>query len=652
VQKIIMLLIFWGCFSPLKAQISNRLYQDLTDSIRPKNANNVSLLEAGSILRDYYSILDPALRLELSVLAEKLGSRYHCIEDVNERAKFTNDLSWFWYQRNMVDSVDKYSKITLDEALKSPRINREKEAYALKMQGYLKLDKDNFSGAFADFQEAIKIFSLSSEFEQISDCRSGILMIFQKLQLYDRVISDADSTISFINKYAKPYYQHHLTPYVMLVKARAYISKFKNNNADLVSADSAKVILTKITQFKDKGQKRWRIEGYTELSRLLYHQNNFSKSIVWADSAFLLEGPDVAKNTNRATRIVYKGLSFIQKGLTNNGIVLLKSVDHNQDAEYNNALFEQLFSYESKRGNYKEALVHHQKLLEYAQRSQILRHTGRVFELEAKNNILEKDLVISQLQKNEESLFRIGLTIACIIGILGIFFGNRYLHARKQSKLLVRKIDDLTDIQMVRIEDAEIKIRQKISQDLHDDFSSSIAASTQFIKLRALTSTDPDEKQKLHSIANMLKESYIRSRTMSHQIYFNETEEIFWERLYDHISLFFAGSNIEHDVDIEADGLILPVEIKITIFQIVKESIVNIIKHSSATSMKISVFVIKNWLHLEISDNGKGMHQQKKRGIGLNSIYSRVHSVKGNISIENQSKGGAKILVRLPTVNL
>lgn len=629
------------------AQVSERLFEALSDSARPKIRSRITLQELGYILRDYYSVNDLALRGELSDLARKHGQKYTRISNINERVKYLNDLSWFWYQINLPDSVDKYSKIALDQAALSPVTDPAKVGYALKMRGYLRIDKDDLSGAYSDLREAIGLFKAVSEMEQLSDCFSGLLMIYQKLQLYDRVIAGADSTLSFISQNSNPNFRSHLRPYLMLIKARAYIARYSSDNK-AINSDSAEVILFKVARLMEAGQDRWRIESYTELSRLSYYQNRFEKGVIYADSAFRLEGPIILENTNKQVRQAYKGLCLLKLGYASEGISLLKSIKREGDAEYNSVLLKKLFEYEYQQGNFQEAIKYQVELLEHTGRNQVMHHRGRVFELERENDTLVKDMEIGRLQKKEQDMSRIIRGILAFLSMVGLFFWSRYKTAKNKTKSLIIQLDELTSMQMVRVEDAEMRIRKKIAQDLHDDFSSAIAASTQFLKARANKESNPDDQSKLHLVLNLLQESYHRARTMSHQIYYDEGEAKFWEGLVDQVTLLFSGSKIELTVNVESEGLILPVEIKVTLLLIVKEAIVNILKHSNATQVDILFFRDHASLNLEVIDNGKGLGLTNRNGIGLDSITKRVKSLQGDLIITNSPGRGVTLKVTLP----
>ncbi len=629
------------------AQVSEGLFEALSDSARPKIRSRVTLQELGYILRDYYSVHDLALRGELSDLARKYGQKYTQISNINERVKYLNDLSWFWYQINLPDSVDKYSKIALDQAALSPVTDPAKVGYALKMRGYLRIDKDDLSGAYSDLQEAIELFKAVSEMEQLSDCFSGLLMIYQKLQLYDRVIAGADSTLSFISQNSNPNFRSHLRPYLMLIKARAFIARYSSDKR-AVNSDSAEVILFQVARLMESGQARWRIESYTELSRLSYYQNRFEKGVIYADSAFRLEGPLILENTNKQVRQAYKGLCLLKLGYVSQGISLLKSIKREGDAEYNSILLKKLFEYEYQQGNFQEAIKYQAELLEHTGRNQVMHHRGRVFELERENDTLIKDREIGRLQKKEQEVFRIIWGVFAFVCVTGLFIWNRYKIAQNKTKSLILQLNELTSMQMVRVEDAERRLRKKIAQDLHDDFSAAIATSSQFLKARANKESNPDDQSKLRLVLNLLQESYHRARTMSHQIYYDEGEAKFWEGLIDQVTMLFSGSNIELSVNFESEGLILPVEVKVTLLMIVKEAIVNILKHSKATQVGILFFRDHESLNLEVIDNGKGLSLTNRNGIGLDSITKRIKSLQGDLIITNSPGRGVTLKVTLP----
>jgi len=82
-------------------------------------------------------------------------------------------------------------------------------------------------------------------------------------------------------------------------------------------------------------------------------------------------------------------------------------------------------------------------------------------------------------------------------------------------------------------------------------------------------------------------------------------------------------------------------DLKLNIYRIIQEKINNIIKHSLAGKVEISVQAEKNDLHIEIKDNGKGFDlNQKRKGIGLSNMKNRIESFNGQMLIESSPGKG------------
>jgi len=88
---------------------------------------------------------------------------------------------------------------------------------------------------------------------------------------------------------------------------------------------------------------------------------------------------------------------------------------------------------------------------------------------------------------------------------------------------------------------------------------------------------------------------------------------------------------------------------KLILFRILEEALMNISKHSEATSVRIELLERDKKIQLIIEDNGKGFDSFAiKKGEGLNNIRNRVYLVSGNLTIETHPGKGCKLVVQLP----
>jgi signal transduction histidine kinase len=97
----------------------------------------------------------------------------------------------------------------------------------------------------------------------------------------------------------------------------------------------------------------------------------------------------------------------------------------------------------------------------------------------------------------------------------------------------------------------------------------------------------------------------------------------------------------------------LPKDIQLCIYRIVQECIRNILKHSQATRAEIVLSGDEQWVHLQASDNGRGIppanRDRTAPGLGLVAMEERVQLVGGAMSITSGENCGTRIDVRLPT---
>lgn len=76
------------------------------------------------------------------------------------------------------------------------------------------------------------------------------------------------------------------------------------------------------------------------------------------------------------------------------------------------------------------------------------------------------------------------------------------------------------------------------------------------------------------------------------------------------------------------------------------EIMINVARHSQATSANASVKRASEWLLMVVSDNGKG--GASIGGGGLGSLDDRIRAVGGVFSIESPDNGGTSVTVCLP----
>ena len=157
-----------------------------------------------------------------------------------------------------------------------------------------------------------------------------------------------------------------------------------------------------------------------------------------------------------------------------------------------------------------------------------------------------------------------------------------------------------------------------------------------------LKETDIKEKADLMNACKILETSYNKTRSKSHDIYYQETDNYFLSTLSNNINLFFSNTDIKVNAEIDTVGMEgLSANLKTTILYTLKEGITNIIKHAKATAVDILFYTFNNTLVLEIADNGTGLSKKYTgKSLGLTSIKKRVEKLGGKIEFATRQNEG------------
>ena len=196
-------------------------------------------------------------------------------------------------------------------------------------------------------------------------------------------------------------------------------------------------------------------------------------------------------------------------------------------------------------------------------------------------------------------------------------------------------------------------VRNRIATDLHDDIGSAL---TNISILTELSKRSRHEPEKSEEYIDRIREEIDSSGQALDDIIWsvNTKDDTLHEtaaRMRRYASELFDARNIHYDLKMDphiADKKI-GMEQRRDLFLIFKEALNNIHKHAKATSVNISLFIEKDILNLDISDNGVGFDTARPtHRNGISNIKNRVSRWKGNITVDSQNDTGTTIKIRLP----
>jgi PAS domain S-box-containing protein len=230
--------------------------------------------------------------------------------------------------------------------------------------------------------------------------------------------------------------------------------------------------------------------------------------------------------------------------------------------------------------------------------------------------------------------------------------GDKFLSVVRditRTKLAQEAVHDLSH----RLMNAQEKERARLARELHDDLSQSLAMlAIQMVTLR----NDPNDLEYVQGqLSGLISDVYQLAgdvRRISHELHPARLSQLGLEAaLAGFCGEITAAYPLE--IEFEAENLLHnpPDDISLCLYRVTQESLQNVVKHSKATSARVSINTEDGKIHLSISDNGKGFDTEatkEKESLGLISIDERVRAVEGQAKIISAVGEGTIIEVQVP----
>jgi len=227
---------------------------------------------------------------------------------------------------------------------------------------------------------------------------------------------------------------------------------------------------------------------------------------------------------------------------------------------------------------------------------------------------------------------------------------KREIEFRKAQQKAEEEIFDLLKEYQLKLSIAKEVEQNRISKELHDSVMNKLYGAR--MQLGILNDSDVKEvKEKRLIYVDLLQDIEQEIRTISHDL---QSEII--DNQFDYIPLLsnliqlqneIGATHFSFEVDPNIDWDAIDSLVKITIFRIVQESLLNVTKHAKAKECSVSVSLEANHLILLIKDDGVGFDvNATKQGIGLNNIQERVKTIKAALEISSTSNVGTTIKLK------
>jgi signal transduction histidine kinase len=217
---------------------------------------------------------------------------------------------------------------------------------------------------------------------------------------------------------------------------------------------------------------------------------------------------------------------------------------------------------------------------------------------------------------------------------------------REREQLLKRNYERLRESERLQVQAQE---RQRIMQDMHDGLGSQLLSSLMLVERGAVSQPQ---------IVQILRESIDDMRLAIDALAAEDA------------GLLSALGNLRYrmeprlkaaGMDLVWDARGLPEEIDINpdsvlpILRIVQEALTNSLKHSNARVVQVVVAVERGgdaeWLILRVTDNGRGIVEERAGGRGLLNMRNRANRIGAQLKIDTVPGAGTMVALRYKIEN-
>ncbi|XLZ72439.1 sensor histidine kinase [Massilia sp. SR12] len=196
--------------------------------------------------------------------------------------------------------------------------------------------------------------------------------------------------------------------------------------------------------------------------------------------------------------------------------------------------------------------------------------------------------------------------------------------------------------------------RVHISRELHDDLGQLLATlRVELALFQQLPHDAPETQERLAGMDALLLQAIGSLRRITGNLRPRELDE---GGLYFALDALRCEFETRHKIgcrlDALPDTLVLDERYSTAIYRLVQESLTNIARHASASSAHIQLQRNGAELHLDISDDGRGIAAgavARADALGLLGMRERVAALCGSMSVDGANgAGGTRIAIRIP----
>ncbi len=595
-----------------------------------------------------------------------------------------NELTWQYRSVDREKAIE-YGKKAIDLATK---LNYSKSlAQAFNDLGIIFFDKENYDTAINLYEKAIDIRKKLNDDLGIAKLHNKIGIVYQKQGVFDKALENQFEALRLFEKEKNDFGISYSLNNIGILnqnlgafdKAIEYHKKslaIKEKIKDRIGAAGSlvnianiyflqkdyskaeKTFLDAIVVCRELKNDEYLSNALNNIGKLYVASKNYDKAIASINESLQIR---MKLQDSKGTVSCYNNLGDIYidtknfskaDSVLNNGMNIAKKAV-NCLPELSN-IYQSYSKLYELQGNKDKALEYY-KLFASTKDSLYTSNVTETFaQLETKYKTLQKEQQIQQQQFQLTKKNYTIIAVLCLLLVAGLIVYLLYRkNKHKQEVKLQQEIIHQQELATQAVLIAEENERKRIAVDLHDGVGQTMSAAKMNLSAlqNEIVNLSAEQKNALDNVINLVDNSCKEVRTVSHNMMPNA---LLKNGLANAIREFISQIDKRVlKVDLYIEGLQEKLDSKAesVLYRVIQECVNNVIKHSEANHLDISLIKDVDGLSVTIEDNGKGFNAADKakfEGIGLKNIQSRIDFLKGTVEWQSEINKGTLVAIHLP----
>jgi len=543
------------------------------------------------------------------------------------------------------DLAEKLIKQSLDIRIKTN--DYAGQGYSLRSMGNIEYDRNDYAKALELYLAAAPKFEKANDLKGLSGDYIWIGNVFNEgLHQFDK---------------AAEYFNKSLVIAVKLKDSTLISYNYNNLGQAWYFAKNYKQALYYYTLSKSIKESlqddRGLANAYGNISNVYFDTEQYDSALIYNKMAFEIREKQNDKKGMATSYANVANIYLKQKNYTaafenyEKAIALGKEIDFKEPIieSYNG-----LSNYYELTGNATQALYYFKKYK--AENDSVFNSdiTNQLSTLQTKYETVKKQQLIEEqkfeLTKKQYWIYG-SIALLLLMTLLGFSYYRR--NKLKQEKRLQFEVMKQQDLATKAIISAEENERRRIAAELHDGVGQMMSAAKMNLSAieNEISFKDDAQKNSFDKVIGMIDESCKEVRSVSHQMMPNallksglaNAVKEFIEKIDSRIikiNLYSEGLNERLETNTET-----------VLYRVIQECVNNVIKHSGANNLDISLIKDADGIAATVEDNGRGFDtgdKQKFEGIGLKNINSRVAFLKGTVDFDSSPGKGTLVAIHVP----